>query len=77
MHGNVWEWCADHWHDNYLNAPTDGRAWLTRKKNQPRSLRGGAWNREPWACRSTYRDRANPDTRNKFIGFRIVCEVGR
>lgn len=77
LHGNVWEWCADHWHDNYVGAPTDGRAWLTRKKHQPRSLRGGAWNREPWACRSAYRDRANPDTRNKFIGFRIVCEVGR
>jgi formylglycine-generating enzyme required for sulfatase activity len=28
MHGNVWEWCLDHWHDSYEGAPTDGSAWL-------------------------------------------------
>ena len=28
MHGNVWEWCLDHWHENYDGAPTDGSAWL-------------------------------------------------
>ena len=28
MHGNVREWCLDHWHPSYEGAPTDGRAWL-------------------------------------------------
>ncbi len=42
MHGNVWEWCADHWHGNYHNAPTDGSAWTTNNKDAPRLLRGGS-----------------------------------
>ncbi len=27
MHGNVWEWSADPWHDSYEGAPTDGTVW--------------------------------------------------
>ena len=37
MHGNVWEWCLDHWHDSYKGAPEDGSAWLIPGEN---SLRG-------------------------------------
>jgi len=28
MHGNVWEWCLDDWHDSYERAPSDGSAWV-------------------------------------------------
>ena len=36
MHGNVWEWVEDCWHDDYEDAPTDGSAWLSgcRKGNE-------------------------------------------
>ncbi|VXD25193.1 SUMF1/EgtB/PvdO family nonheme iron enzyme [Planktothrix paucivesiculata] len=27
LHGNVWDWCADPWHDNYEGAPTGGEVW--------------------------------------------------
>jgi formylglycine-generating enzyme required for sulfatase activity len=34
LHGNVWEWCLDPWHDNYENAPKSGRVWDEQNKNE-------------------------------------------
>ncbi|MEM9089863.1 MAG: SUMF1/EgtB/PvdO family nonheme iron enzyme [Cyanobacteria bacterium P01_F01_bin.53] len=73
MHGNVWEWCQDHWHDNYEGAPTDGSAWLSSDENARRLLRGGSWGIVPGNCRSAYRLRLARDFRINSIGFRVVC----
>ena len=45
MHGNVWEWCFDHWHENDQGAPEDGRPWMDQKAEERafRLLRGGSW----------------------------------
>jgi formylglycine-generating enzyme required for sulfatase activity/uncharacterized caspase-like protein len=34
LHGNVWEWCWDDWHENYEGAPNDGKAWLDNNNSQ-------------------------------------------
>jgi formylglycine-generating enzyme required for sulfatase activity len=77
MHGNVREWCQDHWHDNYEGAPTDGSAWLSENKNANRILRGGSWDALPWDCRSAYRFYLPPVSHYFHIGFRVVCSAPR
>jgi formylglycine-generating enzyme required for sulfatase activity len=77
MHGNVWEWCADEWHDNYAGAPTDGSVWLNGNKDIS-PLRGGSWGNNPDYCRSAIRyNYLRRDDHYINIGFRLVCDGGR
>jgi formylglycine-generating enzyme required for sulfatase activity len=77
MHGNVWEWCEDNWHNSYQNAPSDGSAWLI-KDNDYQIVRGGSWYGLPNLCRSAYRN-FNYRRGNivNYFGFRVVCGAGR
>ena len=79
MHGNVWEWCLDPWHDDYEGAPTDGGAWIDQnaESDAARVLRGGSWDNNPRLCRSATRDGINPANRYYDIGFRVVCSAPR
>ena len=76
MHGNLWEWCQDRWHDNYEGAPTDGSAWEAGGDATRRVLRGGSWLYFPWDARSANRFWFTPDFRINFMGFRVVCVIG-
>jgi formylglycine-generating enzyme required for sulfatase activity/uncharacterized caspase-like protein len=73
MHGNVWEWCADHWHRNYEGAPIDGSDWKSSNDSDPRLLRGGSWVFGPYNCRSAYRTDFSPDYMGSIVGFRVAC----
>ena len=74
MHGNVYEWCLDHWHRNYEGAPKDGRAWLDPKAGDDTSrvLRGGCWHSLPGTCRSIYRSQNVSTCASDCCGFRVV-----
>jgi formylglycine-generating enzyme required for sulfatase activity len=75
MHGNVWEWCQDHWHGSYAGAPVNGGAWVKENDNDSHIVRGGSWNYGPRLCRSAYRVNAALDSRNfDAFGFRVVCD---
>lgn len=72
MHGNVWEWCADTWHDSYNEAPKDGRAWEAESVAR-RLLRGGSWRGSSRLCRSAGRSDNKLTRRVSNYGFRFVC----
>lgn len=69
VHGNVWEWCEDVWHETYQGAPGDGSAWA---KGRYRILRGGSWYRMPWMLRAAGRARLDDNMRINDLGFRIA-----
>jgi formylglycine-generating enzyme required for sulfatase activity len=71
MHGNLFEWCADRWAEDYYGQspsndprgpPTDSR----------RLNRGGAWSSLTRRCRSAKRSGDLPDLSNRHIGFRVA-----
>ena len=75
MHGNVWEWVADDWHENYDKAPTDGRVWIDKPRGADRVFRGGGWFSGAHYCRSASRDYDRPDDRYNVVGFRLSRSV--
>jgi formylglycine-generating enzyme required for sulfatase activity len=74
MHGNLWEWCADNWLDDYSFSPRDGSSYQN-KDSHYRVARGGSWHEPPALCRSASRLQVLQTDADEFMGFRVICEA--
>jgi formylglycine-generating enzyme required for sulfatase activity len=72
MCGNVWEWCEDEWHKNYISTPKDGNALTSLIGSDVRPTRGGSWESSAACCRSAFRVGGSRAFRNGGFGFRVV-----
>ncbi len=74
LHGNVWEWCEDPWHDSYAEKPenvkNNGNIIWSGGDKVSRVVRGGSWYYNPWNCRSA--SRFFHAFRSDLSGFRVV-----
>ncbi len=75
MHGNVWEWCLDDWHNSYKDEPKDAIAW--ESSNELKVMRGGSWYDISLFCSTAFRLRNARDYRDSFIGFRVISVAPR
>lgn len=73
MHGNVWEWCQDAWHNSYDGAPADGRAWEADGDANLRLLRGGSCFNVPVFLRCARRDGLRRGYLYYLRGLRLSC----
>jgi hypothetical protein len=72
--GNLWEFCQDWYHDNYIGAPVDGSAWVTPPGTY-RVIRGGDWQSLGSSCRSAARWFGLPTTHSNRVGFRLAAAL--
>ncbi len=74
MHGLVWEWCADTWHENYSGAIADGGAWISGGYPNKHVVRGGSWYSLADDCRCAYRFCFDANFRYPSIGLRVIIQ---
>ncbi len=74
MHGNVWEFTADCWHDEHIGAPVDGSA-RTEDGCRGKVVRGGSWYEYSGEARSSHRVGGGSDSPYNTDGFRLARDL--
>ena len=72
--GNVSEWTQDCWHQNYIQAPVDGSAWVNPGCNR-HVVRGGNWASAPAQSRAAFRIPAKAENHGPVVGIRIARDL--
>lgn len=72
VHGYLWEWCADAWHDDYEGAPADGSVWKAGGDAKRRVLRSGSWKDDADRLTSSFRRPAEKELKDDAVGLRCV-----
>jgi formylglycine-generating enzyme required for sulfatase activity len=72
VHGNVFEWVEDLWHEDYQGAPMDGSVWEKDGDKVQCVARGGSWVSAPKFLRSASRGMAFSNQRSSILGFRLA-----
>jgi formylglycine-generating enzyme required for sulfatase activity len=76
LHGNVWEWVEDAWHDDYEGAPTNGTAWVQGADQDYRVVRGGGWGNLAELLRADNRAKRIKRVQFNTLGFRVAQSLG-
>ena len=76
VHGNIWEWTEDCYHDDYRGAPSDGSAWTSGDCGH-RVIRGGSWTDPPGNLRAASRTSASAGDWDGLEGFRVARTLAR
>lgn len=74
MSGNVLEWCTDWYDPEYYKTTTDAVDPKGPEIGKFKVVRGGSYFSEDYICRTVYRSRFAPNTRQWNLGFRLAMD---
>lgn len=75
MHGNLYEWVQDCWHDDYWERPLNGSPWESGGDCGRRVIRGGSWFSGPYEMRAAARRGESRHRKSLAVGFRVARDV--